>query len=104
PKTTLESNICWCPLGSDIRKRTRRDRMRMSEPDTRSNDLRFGARSAYVAYIWPLVAIGQRAHGASERTKTCSARDVRRSRPDGVEERHCAHGGSRHRLFRGGAA
>jgi len=31
-KTTLESNVCWCPFGSDIRKRTCRDGIRMSEP------------------------------------------------------------------------
>jgi hypothetical protein len=31
-KTTLESYVCQCPFGSDIRKRTRRDKIRMSEP------------------------------------------------------------------------
>src|ERR1700751_5956374 len=30
-KTTLESYICQCPFGSDIRKRTRRDIIRMLE-------------------------------------------------------------------------
>ena len=31
-KTTLESDICQRPFGSDIRKRTRHDMIRMSEP------------------------------------------------------------------------
>ncbi len=31
-KTTLESDICWCPFGHDIRKRTCRDLVRMSGP------------------------------------------------------------------------
>ena len=30
-ETTLESGICWCSYGSDIRKRTRRDRIEMLE-------------------------------------------------------------------------
>jgi hypothetical protein len=32
-KTAPESYICQCPLGSDIRKRTLRDMIRMSELD-----------------------------------------------------------------------
>src|ERR1700733_5371508 len=31
-KATLETYICWCPFGSDIRKNGRRDTIRMSEP------------------------------------------------------------------------
>ena len=31
-KPALEHYVCWCPFGFDIRKQTRRDTLRMSEP------------------------------------------------------------------------
>jgi hypothetical protein len=31
-KSALKAYTCWCPFGSDIRKRTRRNDLRMSEP------------------------------------------------------------------------
>jgi hypothetical protein len=55
-KTALESDICWCPFGSDIRKRARHTTIRMSEPGhqlTRRN-CRFGPRLGFAAHRYRL--------------------------------------------------
>ena len=52
-KTALESSRCWYPFGSDIRKRVRRDVIRMSEPGHQNmialtGGLRKGSFGAYL--------------------------------------------------------
>jgi hypothetical protein len=47
-KTALESDICWCPVDSDIRNRARHNTIRMSEPDTSAVDLTFASLSPRV--------------------------------------------------------
>src|SRR5215472_6864145 len=56
-KAALESQVCQCPFGSDIRKRACRRMLRMSEPGTLAGDFHAMALSSMTGFA--------RSHGAS---------------------------------------